>query len=211
MTKSGATSFVITIVSVIVVVSVLYLLYWTPYPERSGGGKPLELIASESDGSVLYGQTISITIELFNTGPTSVFNVSSSWPEINGKKIPLSISPCSYDWPYGFDLFSGYVTNGTLASSKPLNLWQIGMYSCPVIFPVGSYKVNGSSDSGYILSAENQPIPITLHSNISISGYWSENASANGTSYFIKLPVGQYTVLVADEWSEAIFLHFRVT
>ena len=137
--------------------------------------------------------------------------MSSSWPEIDGKKIPLSISPCGYDWPYGFDLFSGYVTNGTLASSKPLNLWQTGTYFCPVIFPVGSYKVNGSSDSGYILSAENQPIPITLHSNISISGYWSENASANGTSYFIKLPVGQYTVLVADEWSEAIFLHFRVT
>ena len=52
MNKSGATSLVITIVSVIVVVSVLYSFYWTPYPER-GGGKPLELIASESDGSVL--------------------------------------------------------------------------------------------------------------------------------------------------------------
>lgn len=211
MKKRMVSSIVITVVVVIVVVSAFYYLYWSPFPERGFGGKPLELVASESDSSIPYGQTVNITIELYNTGPTSIFNVSDSWPAIDGKKIPLAISPCGSDWPYGFDLFSGYVTNETLATSKPLSTWEPGVYFCPLIFMVDRYQVNGSSDSGYLLHQEYQPVPITFHSDISISGYWSGNASTNVTDHFVRLPVGQYTVLVADEWGSTIFLHFRVS
>jgi len=179
--------------------------------------KQLKLISSENAQSIVSGQNITTRIEVHNSGSTSIFNASNLWPIIDGGKHRLTVSPCSYDLPYGLAIIPGYVNNSSIASSIPLNIWEPGIYNCPVEFLVSGYEILGFSDQGYMLTAGNSTTSITLSSTVSFSGYWVasnpiNNSNPLNNSYnFIYFPVGQYTVFIADEWGETALLHFTVT
>ena len=197
-------------VAVIIVIAVVSLYYWGPFSLYSNSEKQLTLIASDDSQSIISGENITFRLGIFNNGPTSIFNVSDLWPTIGGEKDRLGISPCSADIPYGFAVVPGNVSGSSILTAKPLNMWQPGVYMCPAIYPVSSYKIMGLSSNGYILSSSNSPIPITLTSTATFSGYWVASNPFNGSYHFVYFPAGQYTVIVADEWGAIAFLHFTV-
>lgn len=198
------------VIGIVVVTSAISIIFIDPFGLVRNDGKRLELIASESTASVLYSQNLTLRIEVYNNGPTSIFNFSHYWPVVDGVPSRLGISPCSSDFPYGYAVFLGYITNSTLSSAKPLTMWQPGMYSCPALFPVSGYKIDGFSHVGYILSPSNSPVPISLSSDLQLSGYWNGTNPNNGTYILTDFPAGQYTIVVADEWGSVVFLHFQV-
>lgn len=202
---------IVVVVAAVVIISAISLYYWGPFSLNSNRESQLRLTYFENTGTILSGQNITLTIEVYNTGPTSIFNVSDSWPMIGGDNNRMLISPCSFDLPYGFAIVPGYVVNGSVISAKPLNLWSPGVYNCPVIYPVSSYEITGLSDHAYILSPSNPSIPITLISTVQIDGYWAPSISIDGSSQFHYFPAGEYTVIVADEWGAASLLHFQVS
>jgi len=198
------------VVAVIIVIALVSLYYWGPFSFYANSEKQLTLIASEDGNSIISGQNITIRLGIFNNGPTSIFNVSNQWPTLGGEKVRLSISPCSVDVPYGFAVIPGNVSSSSILTAKPLNMWPPGVYMCPVIYLVSSYKIMELSSSGYILSPSNSPIPITLSTTLNISGYWVASNTFNSSYHFVYFPAGQYTVIVADEWGAIAFLHFTV-
>ena len=122
-----------TVVAVIIVIALVSLYYWGPFSFYANGEKQLVLIASEDSNSIISGQNITFRLGIFNNGPTSIFNVSDLWPTLGGEKIRLGISPCSADIPYGFTVVPGNVSSSSIFTAKPLNMWQPGVYMCPVI------------------------------------------------------------------------------
>ena len=206
------------VVAVLIVIAVVSLYYWGPFSLYGNSERQLTLIASEDSQSIISGQNITLRLGIYNNGPTSIFNVSDLWPTIGGEKIRLTISPCSLDIPYGFAVVPGNVSSSSIVTAKPLNMWQPGVYMCPLIYMVSSYKILGLSSNGYILSqgnsfnsSSNLLIPITLSNAVTFSGYWAPSNSINGSYHFVYFPAGQYTVIVADEWGAVAFLHFTVT
>ena len=197
-------------VVVLILVVTVSLYYWGPFSYHGNSEKQLTLIASEDRDSIISGQNITIRLGIFNNGPTSIFNVSNQWPTLGGEKVRLSISPCSVDVPYGFAVVPGNVSSSSIFTAKPLSMWQPGVYMCPVIYPVSSYKIIGLSSNGYIISSSNSPIPITLSDIATFSGYWVPSNTFNSSYHFVYFPAGQYTVIVADEWGAIAFLHFTV-
>jgi hypothetical protein len=203
------------IVAIVVVAGIS--LFWGPFFLNEHNEKQLKLISSEKAQSIVSGQNITIRMEVYNSGSTSIFNASNLWPIIDGGKHRLTVTPCSYDLPYGLAIIAGYVNDSSIASSIPLNIWEPGIYMCPAILDVIGYKILGLSDQGYMLTFGNSPTPITLSSTVSFSGYWVasnpiNNSNPLNNSYnFIYFPVGQYTVFIADEWGETALLHFTVT
>jgi len=208
------------IVAVVLVAGVS--LFWGPFflnhnYDNEHNYKQLELISSENSQSIVPGQSITISIEIYNNGPTTIFNASNLWPTIDGEKYPLIDSPCGSDFPYGLAIIPGYVNSISIASAKPLNLWEPGIYMCPALVHVNGYELMGLSDRGFILGAGDFSIPITLSSTVSFSGYWVASNPVNNfnplnNSYkFIYFSAGQYTVIIADEWGETALLHFTVT
>ncbi len=171
----------------------------------------LELIGTESSQYITSGQNLSITIEIYNKGPDSVFNVSNNWPTIGGEKNRLEIGPCSLNLPYGFAVVPGNFNRNSIITSKPINIWKPGIYMCPALYNVKSYQIVGLSDIAYLIGSGNPPIEITLNSEVSFSGYWVTSSPFNGTYHFVPFPAGQYTIIVADEWGAYDLLHFTVT
>lgn len=198
-------------VAAVLIVSGISLYYWGPFSLNNNSERQLKLIAAEDSNSIQTGQNLTLSVGIYNDGPTSIFNVSNLWPNVGGQNNRPGISPCSFDVPYGFAIVAGYVTNESLASSKPLDLWQPGIYNCPLIFPVGSYRIVGFSSEAFILYSSNPPIPITLVSTIPIAGYWFQSSTPNGSYHFVYFPTGQYTVIIADEWGATELLHFQVS
>jgi hypothetical protein len=198
------------VVAVIVVGAAVSLFFWGPFSVDKNSEKQLNLIANEDENTIHYSQNITIRMEVYNAGSTAIFNVSNLWPTIGGVKDRLGISPCSFEWPFGFAVVPGYITNSSLISAKPLDMWAPGPYMCPAINAVNAFRINGSSDSGFMLTPGNSPIPITLSSSLTFSGYWTENSTINGQYKFVHFAAGQYTIIVADEWGAINFLHFQV-
>lgn len=206
------TTLIVVVITAIVIAAGVSLVFWGPFSIPVNGEKQLLLIASESGSSVRSGQNITLKIEVFNNGPTDTFEVSHSWPVIGGENQTMGVSPCgNLKYPFGFAIVPGYVTNQSLISEKSLQLWKPGVYSCPAIFPIDAYRLNGWSDQGYTLSSGNRPIAITLYTSVEISGYWTMENPTNGTYEFVSFPAGQYTAVFADEWGAVKLLHFQVT
>jgi len=52
-------------------------LFWGPFFLNEYDEKQLKLISSENAQSIVSGQDITITIEVYNSGSTSIFNASN--------------------------------------------------------------------------------------------------------------------------------------
>ena len=66
-----------------------------------------------------------------------------------------------------------------------------------------------------VVSGTNTPLNITLYSNLSFSGYWTQNGSVSGNTtsqnyHFNYFQNGVYTILVADQWGAVSLMYFTV-
>lgn len=182
------------------------------------------IVYGNSSISISYGQSITLSIEMYNEGNTSVEKtLESSWPVkdglVRGPSGNMNSEPgyyaCGAYYPYGFVVYMGNVSNANLANVTPLDLVEPGVYLCPDILLFSNYTIEAHSDNA-ILTGPNPPFNMTLFSSITFNGYYTQefnstNNSLNQTYQFNYFPQGDYTIAVEDEWGAIAFLHFRVS
>ena len=165
--------------------------------------------------TISSGSNVTLRIRLVNTSDT-VINMSRNnlWPVVDGFSRALSIGPCGYYYPYGFAVFSGYLTMESIGYTPPLAIFEPGVYMCPLFLEFKYYSFQPYSDTA-VVSGTNTPLNITLYSNLNFSGYWTYNGSVSGNTtsqnyHFNYFENGVYTILVADQWGAVSLMYFTV-
>ncbi len=167
------------------------------------------LILSLSLNSTTFqpGQEISVVIDEQNT-LAAVNNVSASngWP-LRG----LSVGPCgTLNYPMGVAIFQGYYTSSNVSSATSLQLYQPGIYHCPMILGgINAYVFQPSSDIASVFgSCDPNPCltDFKISSEITVTGYWTNGQEATLSNF----TPGVYTVVGGDEWGALAVLHFVV-
>lgn len=208
--------------SVIAVVIMTPLFVFHIVPPTNPGGSipdgPIILVASESSNSIISGEILKLTIEMHNTAPYAIYrDKGNSWPVIDGRVTRLSLSPCSFYFPYGFSVFYGNLSLDSVNTRTPLAIWEPGaVYSCPADIVFNYYVMHPESDVASLIGP-NPPMNITMHSTLDLSGYWVHaipsfhgNTSAGQDYQFVHFLPGNYTILISDEWGSLLLLHFSV-
>jgi hypothetical protein len=171
---------------------------------KSVNGLSLSLLLNST--TFQPGQEISVVIDEQNTLAT-VNNVSASngWP-LRG----LILGPCgTVNYPIGVAIFQGYYTPSDLSSATPLQLYQPGIYNCPMILAgINTYAFQPLSDSASVIgSCEPNPcLTDKMNSEITVTGYWINGQEATLSNF----TSGLYTVVGGDEWGALAVLHFVV-
>lgn len=169
----------------------------------------LQLILSMSNSTIIYGQNETIQVQVYN----ALNSMNSIRPDENfptfASGYRISPGPCS-EMPYGFAVIQGNYDMSDLGAATPLELYQPGIYSCPVEFSVSQYQFFGHDTEARIYSnnsASQQPGLTDFNYVLNLSGYWSSGPQYSG---FRTFETGVYTVVAADGWGEAVLLHFYV-
>jgi hypothetical protein len=169
--------------------------------ERTASG--LELHLAVNADSIAPGETISISIWIYNPSASEV-EVSSSagWP-LDG----LGTGPCgAVNYPMGFLIMRGNLSLEGIGGGERLGLYLPGAYNCPAILSsVRSYVLAPSSSSAQVVGSCTPSVCYTLamSANMSFSGEYT----AAGYRDFVP---GAYTVVGGDEWGGLTILHFMV-
>jgi hypothetical protein len=172
----------------------------------TGSTSGLVLRFTLNTSAVIQGHAVSLTIAEWNTlNAQNDVARSGAWG-VQG----LSDGPCGpLNFPFGFEILSGYYTNSTgVGSAQPVQLYAPGPVSCPIILAgITSYSFYPNSDEANITgpcSGGSGPcFQVAMNDTEAVSEYW------NGTS-LAPLPAGVYTVVVGDEWGALLFGHFDV-
>ena len=186
----------------------------------------LRLSLTISNGVIAEGDSISISITVFNTLPVS----NSPQPTSN---LRLGTSACPTSLPLGVGIFQGNFDAGNVSSAQPMGLYHPGAYSCPGI-PSGGYSYTFEPESDNMsLSAGTSTATHTLTdngttsvqyfvstpvykaqaaANLQYSGYWTDvNGDIFGeNASFHSFGPGEYTIEAVDLWGNEVFAHFQV-
>lgn len=241
MLGSKAISAIAIVVSLVVVLAAISFIFIFPYATPGGkvslhglvletgenhnlsgsfsssvhDGMMSQVFGSEYNTTISSGTNITLRIQLVNTGDT-IINTSrgDSWPVIDGSPRLLSTGPCGSYFPYGYAVFGGNLTVDSIRNATPLQMYEPGIYGCPVFLGFKYYVFQPDSDTA-VVSGPNPPFSITLYSNLSFSGYWTNNSSESRNLpfqnyHFNYFPQGVYTVVVADQWGALALMHFTV-
>lgn len=165
----------------------------------------LELSLTLNSTAPSKGEGVNATVEEMNPG-TAPLNVSSSdkWP-VQG----LAVGPCgTMNQPIGLAVLSGNYDLSNVSSGKALQIYNPGVYACPMILSsIRSYVFQPSSDNATVFgscqSNANGCFSEAVAASISVGGYWTGNS-------FTNFPSGVYTVVAGDEWGGLAILHFTV-
>jgi len=109
----------------------------------------------------------------------------------------------------GVAIFSGYydLSNFTKALSLPLSNNTKG-FNCTTLPHNGYYMFNPQSSQAVIITSRNYIItPSLTNLHYEMKGYWSSPSNPTFTNF----PLGNYTVLAADEWGQVVLVHFKVS
>jgi len=184
----------------------------------------IELSESLNTTTIAVGQSLNITLTIFNTFP-SVNSVptSTDW-QFQG--VPVAVwPPCFYNVPMRVIVLQGNYMAQQLPSvanaTFPINCME-GWSIDHVIFQPKSDQANITGR--YSVTNTNQTLgPFNLQLNFTTSGYWDlQNLSKElnppilGQLYPPESPSsiafvpGVYTVAVEDEWGQEVIMHFFV-
>ena len=170
----------------------------------------LSLSLSLDSKTYQSGQQVGIDIDEKNTlSKTNTITSSAKWP-ISG----LGVGPCGpLNYPFGIAIFKGSYASANVSSATPLQIYEPGIYHCPMILAgISSYVFQPLSDIASVfqmseatavinnmeMDTEFEPAP---------TGYWASN---NVGAAFTHFEPGIYTVVGGDEWGNLIILHFTV-
>ena len=197
----------------------------------------IEVVASVNSTTISVGQTLNISISLFNTLPT-VNNVTTSTDDWNIRGFPVAIwPPCSNDLPIEFSLVKGDYSSGQLMAMNGIYKNQ-SAYGCAesdavqnVAFQPSSSHVNLTALVGVNNNLRSRTIgPYDLVTNFTVNGYWwypitaadagdlntpvpggfnfvYPEASPTDSTPFVP---GVYTLAIGDEWGQMVLIHFTV-
>ncbi len=200
----------ITILIILVVIGGVYFYStWGIFKLNRNTEPQLELISSIDMNTIKQGENVTINIGVYNNGPSINLNSSSIWPTIGGVNNRLSVGPCAEEIPLGIAIISGYYTDKSIISSKPLILW-FGIYMCQKLTFISHYEFFGHSNL-VAFNGNSSSAGYPLNMTLNFSGYYHETGFLSGVYHFTVFPKGVYTVVFADEWGASAILHFYVT
>jgi hypothetical protein len=170
----------------------------------------LELSLSLDSKTYQSGQQVGIDIDEKNTlSKTNTITSSAKWT-ISG----LGVDPCGpLNYPFGIAVFQGNYTAANISSASPLQIFEPGIYHCPMILTdISSYVFQPLSDSAAVFQMSESTAVFTAGMNAEFepapTGYWASN---NVGATFTNFEPGVYTVVAGDEWGALVVLHFTVT
>jgi hypothetical protein len=156
------------------------------------------------------GQQVDIVIDEKNTlGITNKLNASEKWP-VRG----IRVGPCgTLNYPFGVAIFQGNYTVANVSSATPLQIYEPGIYHCPMILAgIFSYGFQPLSDTAAIFQMPESDAAFTLEMKTEFepapTGYWTGNVQNTTLTDF---EPGVYTVVAGDEWGALVVLHFTVS
>lgn len=133
-----------------------------------------------------------------------------------GPVILPSLYPCSQPLLVGVKVLKGYYTVSNYSSGKSLQVFKPGVYPCPLIFAVTTYRFLPMSDRVQLIY--NGTVQATLSDRTSavVYGYYfptSPNVSVLDFSAwnFTYFQPGVYTVVAIDYFNQTVFAYFTVT
>jgi hypothetical protein len=177
---------------------------------NSKSANGLSLSLSLDSATYQPGQQVSIVIDEQNTlGIANKINASEKWP-VSG----LSVGPCgTLNYPFGVAIFQGDYTAANVSSAIPLQIYEPGIYHCPMILAgISSYVFQPLSDTAAIFQMSESGTAYTMEMKTEFepapTGYWIGNAP-NAT--LTDFQPGVYTVVAGDEWGALVVLHFTVS
>ena len=176
----------------------------------SQSGSGLILLLSLDSKTYQSGQQVGIYINENNTlsTPNTVIT-SDKWP-ISG----LGGGPCGpLNYPFGIAIFQGNYYAANISSATPLQIYEPGIYHCPMILSsISSYVFQPLSDSADVFQMSESTAVSTMEMNTEFepapTGYWASN---NVGATFSNFEPGVYTVVGGDEWGTLVIVHFTVT
>jgi hypothetical protein len=170
----------------------------------------LELSLSLDSKTYQSGQQVGIDIDEKNTlSKTNTITSSAKWT-ISG----LGVDPCGpLNYPFGIAVFQGNYTAANISSASPLQIFEPGIYHCPMILTdISSYVFQPLSDSAAVFQMSESTAVFTAGMNAEFepapTGYWASN---NVGATFTNFEPGVYTVVAGDEWGAVVVVHFTVT
>jgi hypothetical protein len=170
----------------------------------------LELTLSLDSKTYQSGQQVGIDIDEKNTlSKTNTINSSSKWP-VSG----LRVGPCgTLNYPFGIEVFQGNYTAANISSATPLQIYEPGTYTCPMILSdTSSYVFQPLSDNAAIFQMSEPTAVFSMAMNTEFepapTGYWASNDVG---AAFTNFEPGVYTVVAGDEWGALVLVHFTVT
>jgi len=171
----------------------------------------LRLVLSMNSSTLSTGEPVEIEIREQDTLPvTNTVASGHDWP-ITG----LSLSPCgTLNRPMGFAIFKGYHLQNDLPSTDRVELYNPGVYFCPLILStINSYVFAPGSDLASINGgcSVNPCFTIPMKSTGSFTGFWSGSIPYLSSPTFHSFSPGVYTVVGGDEWGDLLVLHFVVS
>jgi hypothetical protein len=182
------------------------------YAETTNSSPALKLELSINSSTIQSGQSINISLSLFNTLPR-INNVTraSDWA------IPAleNSSGDFYSCP-GWDsvlVFNGYYTQSNVSSAIPMNVNVDGPAYCPNLnFDNYVFQPTSSQATVYGAIADSSGVEYSMTSTNTIAGFVSPNSSYTQTSSAIPTPfgLGIYTIAAGDEWGQMVLLYFVV-
>ncbi|HXW36818.1 MAG TPA: hypothetical protein VEJ36_02800 [Nitrososphaerales archaeon] len=159
----------------------------------------LQLRLTANSSVVSFGQSLGLQVSEFNTLNNSN-NVSAS----HAWSISASIGPCAnvYVQPFGVAVYAGHVESQNISQANRLTIYPV--VPCPLFIRlVTGFVFQPESDLAAVLPGSSGVSP--MDGNVTVSGvYGSPGLQAQ------PLPLGQYTVVAADEWGSMVFLYFTV-
>jgi hypothetical protein len=170
----------------------------------------LELFLSLDSKTYQSGQQVGIDIDEKNTlSKTNTIISSAKWPVIG-----LGVGPCGVlNYPFGIVIFQGNYTAANISSGTPLQIYEPGIYHCPMTLAgISSYVFQPLSDNAALFQmSESTPVINNMEMDTEFepapTGYWASNEVG---STFTNFEPGVYTVVAGDEWGNLVILHFTV-
>ena len=170
----------------------------------------LELFLSLDSKTYQSGQQVGIDIDEKNTlSKTNTIISSAKWPVIG-----LGVGPCGVlNYPFGIVIFQGNYTAANISSGTPLQIYEPGIYHCPMTLAgISSYVFQPLSDNAALFQmSESTPVINNMEMDTEFepapTGFWARNEVG---STFTNFEPGVYTVVAGDEWGNLVILHFTV-
>ena len=170
----------------------------------------LELFLSLDSKTYQSGQQVGIYIDETNIlSKTNTINSSAKWP-ISG----LGVGPCGVlNYPFGIVIFQGNYTAANISSGTPLQIYEPGIYHCPMTLAgISSYVFQPLSDNAALFQmSESTPVINNMEMDTEFepapTGYWASNDVG---ATFTNFEPGVYTVVAGDEWGALVVVHFTV-
>ena len=170
----------------------------------------LELFLSLDSKTYQSGQQVGIDIDEKNTlSKTNTIISSAKWPVIG-----LGVGPCGVlNYPFGIVIFQGNYTAANISSGTPLQIYEPGIYHCPMTLAgISSYVFQPLSDNAALFQmSESTPVINNMEMDTEFepapTGYWASNDVG---ATFTNFEPGVYTVVAGDEWGALVVVHFTV-